>query len=119
MSVSKFCEVTSALTYYETHLHPFGRFSLVKCLFAVMFQHSGLCDVNPGDAVHMDSGETIAQWRKLYFQKFEVRCTKHFSGCFYMQACAHVDKMYLFKHLSVHARICMLHVCVYADEYAP
>ncbi|XP_075643736.1 uncharacterized protein LOC142614956 isoform X3 [Castanea sativa] len=36
-------------------------------------EHSGLCDVNPGDAVHMDSGETIAQWRKLYFQKFEIR----------------------------------------------
>jgi len=48
---------------------------LVKGLIAVILQHSGLCDVNPGDAVHMDSGETIAQWRKLYFQKFEVRCT--------------------------------------------
>lgn len=47
---------------------------LVKGLIAVILQHSGLCDVNPGDAVHMDSGETIAQWRKLYFQKFEVRC---------------------------------------------
>ncbi|KAE8056326.1 hypothetical protein FH972_013108 [Carpinus fangiana] len=36
-------------------------------------EHSGLCDVNPGDVVHMDSGETIAQWRKLYFQKFRIR----------------------------------------------
>ncbi|XP_057467488.1 uncharacterized serine-rich protein C215.13-like isoform X1 [Actinidia eriantha] len=37
-------------------------------------KHSGLCNVNPGDCVHMDSGETIAQWRKLYFHKFGVRC---------------------------------------------
>lgn len=36
-------------------------------------QHSELRDVNPGDAVRMDSGETIAQWRKQYFQKFGVR----------------------------------------------
>ncbi|KAL6985223.1 hypothetical protein U1Q18_018601 [Sarracenia purpurea var. burkii] len=28
-------------------------------------EHSGLRDVNPGDAVRMDSGETIAQWRKI------------------------------------------------------
>lgn len=51
-------------------------------------QHSGLCDVNPGDVVHMDSGETIAQWRKLYFQKFRVRCVKHSSfATFHVQAC--------------------------------
>ncbi|KAI3826025.1 hypothetical protein L1987_00066 [Smallanthus sonchifolius] len=36
-------------------------------------EHSGLQDVNPGDAVHMDSGETIAQWRKVYFSKFGIR----------------------------------------------
>lgn len=36
-------------------------------------EHAGLRDVNPGDAVHMDSGETIAQWRKLYFSKFGIR----------------------------------------------
>ncbi|XP_042989287.1 uncharacterized protein LOC122316660 isoform X3 [Carya illinoinensis] len=36
-------------------------------------EHSGLCDVNAGDVVHMDSGETIAQWRKFYFQKSRIR----------------------------------------------
>ncbi|XP_062098218.1 uncharacterized protein LOC133804082 isoform X3 [Humulus lupulus] len=36
-------------------------------------EHSGLYDVNPGDAVRLDNGETIAQWRKLYFQKFQIR----------------------------------------------
>ncbi|KAJ1407786.1 Jas TPL-binding domain [Sesbania bispinosa] len=36
-------------------------------------EHSGLHDVNPGDAVYMESGETIAQWRKLYFLKFGIR----------------------------------------------
>ncbi|XP_042756783.1 uncharacterized protein LOC111909928 isoform X3 [Lactuca sativa] len=36
-------------------------------------EHSGLQDVNPGDAVHTDSGETIAQWRKVYFSKFGIR----------------------------------------------
>ncbi|XP_024982570.1 uncharacterized protein LOC112518972 isoform X5 [Cynara cardunculus var. scolymus] len=35
-------------------------------------EHSGLRDVNPGDAIHMDSGETIAQWRKAYFCKFGI-----------------------------------------------
>lgn len=35
-------------------------------------EHSGLWNVNPGIAVHMENGETIAQWRKLYFQKFGV-----------------------------------------------
>ncbi|KAI3512315.1 hypothetical protein L1887_19630 [Cichorium endivia] len=36
-------------------------------------EHSGLQDVNPGDAVHVDSGETITQWRKGYFGKFGIR----------------------------------------------
>ncbi|XP_030481904.2 uncharacterized protein LOC115698826 isoform X2 [Cannabis sativa] len=36
-------------------------------------EHSGLYDTNPGDAVRMDNGETIAQWRKFYFQKFRIR----------------------------------------------
>ncbi|KAI4316365.1 hypothetical protein L6164_024351 [Bauhinia variegata] len=36
-------------------------------------EHSGIHDVNPGIAVHMESGETIAQWRKLYFLKFGIR----------------------------------------------
>lgn len=37
-------------------------------------QHSGLSDVNPGYAVRLDSGESIAQWRKVYLQQFGVRC---------------------------------------------
>ncbi|XP_007011788.2 PREDICTED: uncharacterized protein LOC18587744 [Theobroma cacao] len=43
-------------------------------------EHSGLCDVNPGDAVRMESGETIAQWRKLYFEKFGIRVPEDHSG---------------------------------------
>ncbi|KAK7320672.1 hypothetical protein VNO77_30365 [Canavalia gladiata] len=33
-------------------------------------EHSGLHGINPGDAVYMESGETISQWQKLYFSKF-------------------------------------------------
>ncbi|KAJ8751839.1 hypothetical protein K2173_026036 [Erythroxylum novogranatense] len=33
-------------------------------------EHAGLWNVNPGDAVQMDSGETISNWRKVYFHKF-------------------------------------------------
>ncbi|XP_045822561.1 uncharacterized protein LOC123915468 isoform X4 [Trifolium pratense] len=36
-------------------------------------EHSGLHSVNPGDVVRMESGETIAQWQKLYFLKFGIR----------------------------------------------
>ncbi|GMH10850.1 hypothetical protein Nepgr_012691 [Nepenthes gracilis] len=36
-------------------------------------EHSGLSNVNPGEAVRMDSGETIAQWRKLYLLKLGIR----------------------------------------------
>ncbi|XP_021769399.1 uncharacterized protein LOC110733636 isoform X2 [Chenopodium quinoa] len=36
-------------------------------------EHSGLSDVNPGYAVRMDSGDSIAQWRKMYLQKFGIR----------------------------------------------
>ncbi|XP_059592247.1 uncharacterized protein LOC100255892 isoform X4 [Vitis vinifera] len=43
-------------------------------------EHSELRDVNPGDAVRMDSGETIAQWRKQYFQKFGIRVPEDQSG---------------------------------------
>eukprot|EP00257_Ricinus_communis_P025810 XP_025013224.1 uncharacterized protein LOC8280110 isoform X2 [Ricinus communis] len=43
-------------------------------------EHSGLWNINPGDAIHMDSGETIAQWRKLYFQKFGIRVPEDQSG---------------------------------------
>lgn len=43
-------------------------------------EHSGLWNVNPGVAVHMENGETIAQWRKLYFQKFGIRVPEDQSG---------------------------------------
>ncbi|XP_010541594.1 PREDICTED: uncharacterized protein LOC104815012 [Tarenaya hassleriana] len=36
-------------------------------------EHSGSSGVNPGIAVHLESGQTIAQWRKLYFQKLGTR----------------------------------------------
>ncbi|KAL6296703.1 hypothetical protein ACE6H2_004845 [Prunus campanulata] len=36
-------------------------------------EHSGLYGVNPGDAVRMDNGETIAQWCKLYFLNSGIR----------------------------------------------
>ncbi|XP_073223764.1 uncharacterized protein [Cicer arietinum] len=36
-------------------------------------EHSGLHGINPGDAVRMESGETIAEWQKLYFSKFGIR----------------------------------------------
>lgn len=36
-------------------------------------EHSGLHGVDPGDAVRMESGETISQWQKLYFLKFGQR----------------------------------------------
>ncbi|XP_044471547.1 uncharacterized protein LOC123200432 isoform X5 [Mangifera indica] len=43
-------------------------------------EHLGLCAVNPGDAVHMESGETLSQWRKHYFQKFGIRVPDDQSG---------------------------------------
>ncbi|KAF9614542.1 hypothetical protein IFM89_019205 [Coptis chinensis] len=36
-------------------------------------EHSGSCIVNPGDAVRLKSGETIAQWRRIYFPKYGIR----------------------------------------------
>ncbi|XP_068471510.1 uncharacterized protein [Phaseolus vulgaris] len=36
-------------------------------------EHSGLHGVDPGVAVCMESGETISEWRKLYFLKFGIR----------------------------------------------
>ncbi|KAK7383483.1 hypothetical protein VNO78_29162 [Psophocarpus tetragonolobus] len=36
-------------------------------------EHCGLHGVDPGDAVYMESGETISQWQKLYFLKFGIR----------------------------------------------
>ncbi|XP_071719838.1 uncharacterized protein [Rutidosis leptorrhynchoides] len=43
-------------------------------------EHSGLRNVNPGDAVHMDSGETIAQWRKVYFSRFGIKIPEDHCG---------------------------------------
>ncbi|KAJ4827238.1 hypothetical protein Tsubulata_015200 [Turnera subulata] len=43
-------------------------------------EHSGLRNVNPGDAVRVENGETIAQWRKQYFQKFGIRIPEDQSG---------------------------------------
>ncbi|XP_057721971.1 uncharacterized protein LOC130936023 isoform X1 [Arachis stenosperma] len=36
-------------------------------------EHAGLYGINPGDAVHMENGETIAQWKNLYLLKFGIR----------------------------------------------
>ncbi|XP_059280712.1 uncharacterized protein LOC132034389 isoform X4 [Lycium ferocissimum] len=43
-------------------------------------EHSGLSDVNPGIAVRMDSGVTIAQWRKVFFQKLGIRAPEDHGG---------------------------------------
>ncbi|CAK9146456.1 unnamed protein product [Ilex paraguariensis] len=43
-------------------------------------KHAGLRDVNPGNTVHVDSGETVAQWRKIYFHKFGIRVPEDHSG---------------------------------------
>lgn len=59
----------------------------------------------------MDSGETIAQWRKFYFQKSRVRCVKHLVvASFHIQACVHEGYMYMFKDSCVWVCICF--VCV-------
>ncbi|KAK6927584.1 hypothetical protein RJ641_006175, partial [Dillenia turbinata] len=43
-------------------------------------EHSGVRGVNPGDAVHVDGGGTIAQWRKLYSRKFGIRVPEDHCG---------------------------------------
>ncbi|KAK9683551.1 hypothetical protein RND81_10G149400 [Saponaria officinalis] len=43
-------------------------------------EHSGLFNVNPGYAVHMESGECIAQWRKVYLQKFKITIPEDHKG---------------------------------------
>ncbi|XP_055820223.1 uncharacterized protein LOC129889102 isoform X3 [Solanum dulcamara] len=43
-------------------------------------QHSGLSHVNPGNAVRMDTGVTIAQWRKLFFHKLGIRTPEDHGG---------------------------------------
>jgi len=46
-------------------------------LSSLILQHSGLHGGDPGDAVCMESGETISQWRKVYFLKFGVSRSSH------------------------------------------
>ncbi|KAL8475194.1 hypothetical protein ACS0TY_031571 [Phlomoides rotata] len=36
-------------------------------------EHSGYCDVNPGLAVRMDNGETLAHWWQTFFSKTGIR----------------------------------------------
>ncbi|MFS7995607.1 hypothetical protein Hanom_Chr12g01119921 [Helianthus anomalus] len=77
MSISKFSEVVFEYTSFGLIMGSYEKGYVYKnplrfILFASCVQHSGLPDVNPGDAVHMDSGETIAQWRKVYLSKFGV-----------------------------------------------
>ena len=68
-----FCSPLTCNTYLH---YPFGADSYLHVAATpVMLQHSGLVDMNPGDAVRMESGETIAQWRKLFFEKFGVGIT--------------------------------------------
>ncbi|XP_074276607.1 uncharacterized protein LOC141600301 isoform X2 [Silene latifolia] len=43
-------------------------------------EHSGLFDVNPGYAVRMESGECIAQWRKVYLHKFRIMAPEDHKG---------------------------------------
>lgn len=43
-------------------------------------KHSGLPDVNPGYAVRMGNGESVAQWRKQYLQKFGIRAPEDHRG---------------------------------------
>lgn len=38
----------------------------------IMHQHSGSCDADPGNAVFMDNGETIAHWWKVLSSKIRV-----------------------------------------------
>lgn len=76
-------------------------------------QHSGLYDVNPGDAVRMDSGETIAQWRKLYFQKFGVRYASSVD-VFLLYICINICMyLYFYEFMYVSALIWLMHVCMY------
>lgn len=83
----------------------------------LFLQHSGLYDVNPGDAVRMDSGETIAQWRKLYFQKFGVRYASSVD-VFLLYICINIC-MYVYFYEFMHASILIwfMHVCMYVCMY--
>lgn len=35
-------------------------------------QHAGLNFANPGEVVYMEGGETLVQWRKLFFSQYGV-----------------------------------------------
>ncbi|XP_058111386.1 uncharacterized protein LOC131254706 [Magnolia sinica] len=43
-------------------------------------EHAGSCAVSPGDAVHLESGETIVQWRRACFMKYGMRLPDDSSG---------------------------------------
>ncbi|CAA7408044.1 unnamed protein product [Spirodela intermedia] len=43
-------------------------------------EHSGSYAVNPGDAVTLENGETVAQWRRLFFLNLGVRVPDDASG---------------------------------------
>lgn len=43
-------------------------------------EHSGLCNMNPGVAVRLDSGETIAHWRKAYFHRYGIKIPEDHCG---------------------------------------
>ncbi|KAL5698441.1 hypothetical protein ACHQM5_029475 [Ranunculus cassubicifolius] len=43
-------------------------------------EHSGSCIVNPGDAVRLESGETVSQWRRHFFPKYGIRVPDDNSG---------------------------------------
>lgn len=36
-------------------------------------QHAGMFISNPGEAVFMEGGETLVQWRKMFFYQYGVR----------------------------------------------
>lgn len=87
----------------------FGIYSSFKIeLTAFISQHSGLWNVNPGDAVRMESGETIAQWRKLYFQKFGVGCLccMQFLSRKELSLCCICIYFHAFVYHCAHAQVC-------------
>ncbi|KAG8375823.1 hypothetical protein BUALT_Bualt10G0140400 [Buddleja alternifolia] len=43
-------------------------------------EHSGSCDVNPGSAVRMENGETVAHWRNTYLSKSGIRVSEGHRG---------------------------------------
>ncbi|XP_031478705.1 uncharacterized protein LOC116249658 isoform X3 [Nymphaea colorata] len=43
-------------------------------------EHSGSSAADPGDSVRMESGETLGQWRRLYFPKLGIKMRDENSG---------------------------------------